>query len=203
MPQRDNGSAESMLAPNWYAIYTRHQHEKAIASILASKGFQILLPVYQVARRWRDRTKQLSLPLFPCYVFLQGELVRRVEVLMTPGVHSFVSIAGRPAVIPPEEINAVRRVVESGWQVEPHPFLKSGDWVRVIDGPLEGIEGVLVRKKNRTRLVLSVELLEKSAAVEVDACMVERVPPRRSPEITFGAIPRACKDFRAQLLRIS
>jgi len=178
MQQVDPGSAEAMSAPNWYAIYTRHQHEKAIAAILASKGFQTLLPVYQAARRWKDRTKQLSLPLFPCYVFLQGELVRRLDVLMTPGVHSFVTIAGHPAVIPPEEINAVRRVVESGWQVEPHPFLKSGDWVRVIGGPLEGIEGVLTRKKNRTRLVLSVELLEKSAAVEVDVCMVERFPAR-------------------------
>ncbi|MGB2889873.1 MAG: UpxY family transcription antiterminator [Candidatus Acidiferrales bacterium] len=159
----------------WYAIYTRHQHEKTVARILTIKGFEILLPLYPVTSRWKDRTKLLSLPLFPCYVFLKGGLDRRLDIMTTPGIHALVSNAGQPAAIPPAEIEAVRRAVESGSRIEPHPFLKCGEWVRVKCGPLEGIQGILVRKKNLYRLVLSVEMLGEAAAVEVDAFLVERV----------------------------
>jgi transcription antitermination factor NusG len=146
--------------------------------MLSSKGFEVYLPLYTVTRRWKDRAKVLSLPLFPCYLFLQGGVERRLEIMTTPGIHSVLGSAGQPAVIPEPEIEAVRQVVEHGMKVEPHPFLRCGDWVRVRWGPLEGIEGILVRKKNLYRLVLSVELLEKSAAVEVDVSMVERVASR-------------------------
>ncbi len=159
----------------WYVLYTRHQHEKAVAQILTSKGFEILLPLYSTARRWKDRTKLLSLPLFPCYVFLRGGLERRLAIMTTPGVHALVSTAGQPTAIPPAEIDAIRRVVEGGARVEPHPFLKCGEWVRVKCGPLMGIQGILVRKKNLYRLVLSVEMLGKAAAVEIDAFLVERL----------------------------
>lgn len=159
---------------SWYALYTRHQHEKTVARVLQSKGFGVFLPLYTSARRWKDRTKQLSFPLFPCYVFLQGEAHRRVEVLGTPGVYSLVGTEGRPAPISETEIEAVRQMVESKAHVEPHPYLHCGDWIRVRSGPLEGIEGILVRKKNLFRLVVSVELLQKSVAVEVDASTVER-----------------------------
>ena len=166
----------------WYALYTRHQHEKTVAQILNSKGFETLLPLYPAARRWADRTKLLFLPLFPCYVFINAGLERRLAIMMTPGVHALVSNAGEPAAIPSEEIDAVRRAVESGARVEPHPLLKCGDWVRVKYGPLEGIEGFLVRKKNLYRLVLSVEMLGKAVAVEVDALLVERLSAK-SPNI--------------------
>ena len=159
----------------WYALYTRHQHEKTVVHILTNKGFETLLPLYSVARRWKDRTKLLFLPLFPCYVFLNGGIDRRTDIMTTPGIHSIVSNSGRPAVIPAAEIDAIRRAVESGSRLEPHPLLKRGDWVRVKCGPLEGIEGILVRKKNLYRLVLSVEMLGKSAAVEIDALLVERL----------------------------
>jgi transcription antitermination factor NusG len=159
----------------WYVLYTRHQHEKTVAQILTSKGFEILLPLYSTARQWKDRTKLLSLPLFPCYVFLRGGLKRRLEIMTTPGIHALVSTAGQPAAIPPAEIEAIRRVVEGGVRVEPHPFLKCGDRIRVKCGLLKGIEGILVRKKNLCRLVLSVEMLGKAAAVEVDAFLVERL----------------------------
>ncbi len=160
----------------WYALYTRHQHEKAVARILCGKGFQTFLPLYDVAHRWKDRVKQLSLPLFPCYVFLRGGLERRFEVLTTPGINHFVGNRGRPAPIPEAEIEGVRQAVERSRSAEPHPFLKCGDWVRVKSGPLVGLEGMLVRKKNQFRLVLSIELLQKSVAVEVDAFVVERAP---------------------------
>lgn len=171
------GPVDSLAAhsDSWYAIYTRHQHEKTVARILTSKGFEILLPLYPSARRWKDRTKLLSLPLFPCYVFLKGGLERRLDIVTTPGIHALVSSAGQPTAILPVEIEAVRRVVESGARVEPHAFLRCGDWVRVKCGPLAGIQGILVRKKNVYRLVLSVEMLGKAAAIEVDAFLVERL----------------------------
>ncbi len=165
-----NGQANELP---WYALYTRHQHEKTVARILESQGFEIFLPVQQTAHQWKDRMKPLSLPLFPCYVFLKGDLQRRVDIVKTPGLHAIVSSGGQPAAIPPVEMETLRRVVESGACAEPHPFLKCGDLVRIKRGPLTGIEGILVRKKNIYRLILSVEMLAKSVAVEVDALLVE------------------------------
>jgi transcription antitermination factor NusG len=162
----------------WWAIYTRHQHEKAVAKNFSSLGLEVFLPLYSVLRQWKDRKKQLSLPLFPGYVFLRGESGRRVQVLSIPGVHSIVMIAGRPAPIPEVEIETIRRAVESPHRVEPHPFLRRGDRVRVKTGLLAGIEGILIRRKGSYRLILSAELLQKSVAVEVDALSVEPIAPR-------------------------
>ena len=186
----DMQSREAGLKRAWYALYTRHQHEKNSARILANKGFETFLPLYTAAHQWNDRVKRLSLPLFPCYVFIRGGINRRFEILTTPGIHSWVGVAGNPSPIPDAEIESIRKLVETSMRVEPHPFLKCGDWVRVKSGPLAGIEGILVRKKNLLRLVLSVELLEKSVAVEVDASTVERVPGNR---------PKRLQDSRGTL----
>ena len=158
----------------WYAVYTRHQHEKTVARSLESRGHQVFLPLYGSMHRWQDRIKQLWLPLFPCYVFVRGGLDRRVQILSTPGACMIVGWGGRPAAIPQAEITAVRQVVESSLRAEPHPLLKCGDRVRVKFGALQGVEGFLVRKKNVFRLVISVEMLGGSAAVEVDGCNVEQ-----------------------------
>jgi transcription antitermination factor NusG len=160
---------------DWYAVYTRHQHEKTVAENFSRNGFEVFLPLYDVVRQWKDRTKYLSLPLFPCYVFFRGGLERRASILSTPGIHSIVTIAGRPAPIPTTEIEVIRTAVNSSLRVEPHPFLRCGDRVRVRIGPLAGVEGILLRKKNICRLILSTTLLERSVAVEVDADCVERV----------------------------
>jgi transcription antitermination factor NusG len=178
-----SGPIDQLESPHaWYALYTRHQHEKTVAHILTNKGFDTLLPLYQVARKWTDRTKLLFLPLFPCYVFLRGDLERRLDIMTTPGIHSLVSSAGQPLAIPPAEIDAIQRAVESGSHIEPHPLLKCGDWVRVKHGPLEGVRGILVRKRNLYRLILSVEMLGKAASVEIDAFLVERLS-RKSPDV--------------------
>jgi transcription antitermination factor NusG len=145
-----------------------------VADILSRKGFEIFLPLYSTIHRWKDRNKQLSLPLYPGYVFVYDNLERKLPILTTPGVHSIVGMAGCPEPIPDSEIHTVKRIVESSLAVEPHPYLRCGDRVRVLMGPLEGIEGILVRKKNDFRLVLSVEMLMKSVAVEIDAALVER-----------------------------
>ena len=143
---------------------------------LLTKGLRYSCLNTLARRQWSDRTRELSAPLFPCYVFLRGELEHHIRILTTPGVLGLVGFAGAPAIIPDAEIEAVRQSVRQFARIEPYPFLKCGDWVRVKCGPLEGIEGILVRNKKQFRLVLSVQLLQKSAAVEVDAWMVERAP---------------------------
>ena len=176
----------------WYAAHTRHQHEKMVAGMLANKGFEVFLPLYSEVRQWRDRRKRVELPLFSCYVFLRGDLERRLAILSTPGVHGLVAIAGKLAGIPEEEIRAVRSVIENRINVEPHPFLKCGDLVRVKSGALRGVEGFLVRKKGQARLVLSVTLLERSVAAEVDAGTVERIATRQAgPDTRFGSTSMA------------
>lgn len=137
--------------------------------MLEAKGYQVFLPVYDSVRRWKDRKKLLSLPLFPCYVFVRGALERRLPILTTPGVHLIISRGERVVTVPDEEIEAIQRTVEGKFVVEPHPYLRCGERVRVTRGSLEGIEGVLTRKKNLFRLILSVQMLAQSVAVEIDA----------------------------------
>jgi transcription antitermination factor NusG len=157
----------------WYVLYTKHQHEKSVAQQLTMKGFEILLPLYRTARKWVDRTKVISLPLFPCYVFLRGGLERKLDILETPGVYSILSLSGRPAELLPKEIEDIKRILECGSAVEPHPLLNVGDWVEVSTGPLQGLRGFLITKKNSHRLVLSVEMLGQAASVEVDGSQVK------------------------------
>lgn len=172
----------------WYAAYTRHQHEKSAAQILREKGIDTLLPLYQVAHRWKDRTQLVHLPVFPCYVFVRASLQTRLNILQTPGICQLVGFAGQPVVIPEHEIDSLRTLVESSARYEPHPYLHSGDLVHIKLGPLAGIEGILTRFKNQYRVVLSVQLLQQSVAVEVDLAGIERSPvpqipanPARSP----------------------
>ena len=166
---------EQDLNHQWYAVCTRHQHEKSAARIMEYKDLEVFLPLYKARHRWKDRIKEVSVPLFPGYLFVREGLKRWLAILSTPGVSSIVSSGGQPVAIPFLEIEGIKRVVESTLRVEPHPFLKSGDRVRVKCGPIAGVEGILIRHKNVARLVLSVELLGNSAAVEVDATDVERI----------------------------
>jgi transcription antitermination factor NusG len=128
-------------------------------------------------RRWKDRTKLISLPVFPGYVFVRGTVERRLQVVSTPGVHMVLTRGDQIAIVPESELRAIRMSVEGPYQLEPHPFLRCGERVRVKRGPLQGVEGVLVRKKNQIRLVLSVDMLAQSVAVEIDAADVEAASP--------------------------
>jgi transcription antitermination factor NusG len=180
IPINDNLQDQRGQNMGWYALYVRHQHENTVAKSLSGRGFEVFLPVYEEIRQWSDRQMRLSVPLFPCYVFVRTFLEQKTDILVTPGVHAFVSFNNRPASIPQSEIEDLRRVATLT-NIEPHPFLRCGDWVRVKSGPFEGIKGILVRKKDRTRLVLSVELLQKAAALEIDAILTERMPLLRGP----------------------
>lgn len=178
MTTRQRTDSGLNVESDWWALYTRHQHEKVVADMLMAKGLEVFLPLYESVRRWKDRSKVLSLPLFPCYVFVRGGLNRRLQVVTTPGVHMILNHGENVATIPEDEIQAIRLTVEGHFRVEPYPFLKCGERVRVTRGTLEGVEGVLIRKKNMYRLVLSVEMLAQSVAVEIDAADVEPVEAR-------------------------
>jgi transcription antitermination factor NusG len=171
----------------WHALYTRHQHEKPIARILSCRGHEVFLPLYAAAHQRQNRTKQLCLPLFPCYVFIRGGLDRQLQILSTPGVFTVVGWAGHPAIIPDDQIDDVRQIVESSILVEPHSYLKCGDRVRVRSGALLGLEGILARKKNLFRLVVSLEMLGRSAAVEIDISCLERLGPSPIPLVSHRA----------------
>lgn len=157
----------------WWVLYTRHQHEKSIAETLSEKGFEVFLPLYQSMRRWKDRSKLISLPLFPGYVFVRETPDRRSQVVTTPGVHMILGHGDRLATIPEAEVGAIRLALSGPTQIEPHPFLECGQRVRVTQGPLEGLTGILVRRKNLYRLVLSVHMMAQSVAVEINATDVE------------------------------
>src|SRR5882724_12535084 len=137
---------------SWYALHTKHQHEKSVTNVLAEKGFEVFCPTYAEVHRWKDRRKEVTLPLFPGYLFIAGGLDRRVDVLSTPGVCAIVSFGNTAAIVPEKEISAIRLAAASSQLMEPHPFLKEGQKVRVRSGPLSGLEGILRRWKDRLRL---------------------------------------------------
>jgi transcription antitermination factor NusG len=172
-------SQDPVMAFGWYAVYTRHQHEKAASEALRSKGIDVLLPLYRTVHRWKDRSKVVQLPLFPGYLFLQANLDRRLEILKTPGVCWIVSNGGSPCPISAREMEGVRALATNPDNSQPHPFLTSGDRVRVRSGHFAGVEGVLVRLKNHFRVVISVQLLQQSAAIEVGMEFVERIEGSR------------------------
>jgi transcription antitermination factor NusG len=165
--------------PRWFAVHTRYQHEHLVATALLNKGLEVFLPTYDAVHRWSDRKKRVTLPLFPGYLFFANEIDRWIQILSTPGVNAIIKIGSVPAEIPNDEIIAIRRMVESTLRVEPHPFINEGDVVRIKAGPLAGLEGIVSRKKDALRLVLSIQILGQSAAVEIDGCVVERIRPLR------------------------
>jgi len=157
----------------WYAAYTSPRHEKSVAQQMEGNRIQYFLPLYQSVRRWKDRRKELDLVLFPGYVFVQLDLKDRLRVLQVPGVARFVSFNGHPAPLPDADIESLINGLAEGVRAEPHPYLKVGHRVRVKYGPLAGTQGILVRRKDKFRVVLSIDLIMRSVAVEVDEADVE------------------------------
>ena len=156
------------LEPRWYAAHTSANHEKRVAEQLKARSVQHFLPLYPSVRRWKDRRVTLEMPLFPGYVFVHLALRDRLRVLQIPGLAKLVGFNGTPTALPEEEIEMLRAGFERGVRAEPHPFLTTGRRVRVAAGPLAGLPGILVRRKKRTRFVVSVELIQRSVAVEID-----------------------------------
>jgi len=168
-PQPLITSHQSLSLVRWYALYTRPRHEKAVAEQLIKREMEAFLPVREVLSRWKDRRKLVQLPLFPGYVFVRTSLTHKRQVVSTDGVVCMVSFQGSPAPIPDEEIEAVREICLTKLPCDPYPYLTEGRWVRVVRGPLDGLTGILVRKKSKHRLVVSIDILQQSVAVEIDA----------------------------------
>lgn len=171
----------------WFAAYTCAQHEKRVAEQLTEREVEHFLPLYASVRRWRDRRVRLDLPLFPGYVFVRLALRDRLRVLQVPSVVRLVSFGGLPAPLPDEQVEILRAGLADALHAEPHPFLAVGRRVRIVHGPLAGLEGVLQRKKSNFRFVLSVELIQRSIAVDVDAAdVVPAAAPRLALEAASG-----------------
>ncbi len=157
----------------WYVVYTSANHERRVAQQFELRGIEHFLPQYESVRKWKDRKVRLSLPLFPGYVFVNMVLRNRLAVLQVPGVASLVGFSGQPAAIPAEDLLRIRDFLARGFTAEPHPVLRVGERVRVTCGPLAGMEGIFVRKKNRARLIISFETIERAIAVEIGEASVE------------------------------
>ena len=158
---------------HWYAVYTNARHEKHVAKQLEGRHISNFLPLYHSIRRWKDRRKEIALPLFPSYVFVQVADHQRLQVLQIPGVARFIGFNGRPTRLDNDEIESLKNAIAGGVHAEPHPYLKIGRRIRIKRGPLAGMEGILVRKKDKFRVVISLDLIMRSVATEVEASDVE------------------------------
>ena len=152
----------------WYGIHTKSNQEKLVSVALKHKGYEQYLPVYRQRRRWSDRIVETERALFPGYLFCRFDSQRRLPIITTPGVVDVIGFGSEPAAIPENEIEAIRSIVRSGANVAPCPFLREGQRVRVNRGSLEGLEGILVKNKTDWRVVVSVQMLQRSVSVDVD-----------------------------------
>jgi len=164
----------------WFAIQVKTCGEKAANTVLRYKGYECFLPVIKSRRRWSDRTKELDVPLFPGYLFCRFDPYNRLPILKTPSVIQILGIGKNLIPVDDDEIAALQRVVETGFPVEPWPFLQVGDVARIELGPLRGLSGIVVNIKTGFKVILSVTLLRRSVAVEVE-CGVLRYPHPSSP----------------------
>ena len=159
----------------WFALTAKPRHEKAVAENLRSKGLESFLPLYRVRRHWSDRIKSVDLPLFPGYVFCRFAYASRLPVLNTPGVRSVVGFANAPAPIADQEISRIQAIQASGLPAQPWPYVQVGQMARIEYGSLAGLEGVLIREKDSLRVVVSVELLQRAVAIEIDRDIIRAV----------------------------
>lgn len=161
----------------WYALYTRSRFEKKLMSELADRSIEVFLPMREILSRWKDRKKKVWIPLFPGYLFIHhvDTSANRYRILNIPGAVRFVSFNSQIVPVPQDQIDGVRRFLESHLAIDPYPYIKVGRRVEVIAGPLKGIKGKLVQKKGRFRFVLQVDLIRQAVSVEIDASDVRPI----------------------------
>jgi transcription antitermination factor NusG len=176
----------------WFALQVRTRHETAIAGFLDAKGYEQFVPTYKIQKRWSDRVKVTEAPLFPGYLFCRFDPQFRLPILKTPGVIQVVGFNRIPTPIDETEIHAIQTLMASGLTTQPWPFLAVGDRVRIDSGPLRGLDGIVVKLKENHRLVVSVTLLRRSVAVEIDSALVE-------PNAT-SSVPR--KEAKGEYRRV-
>jgi transcription antitermination factor NusG len=160
---------------SWYAAYTKSRHEKKVAAHLEMKRVEVFVPLYNATHIWNGRRAALQLPLFPGYVFVRISLEDRMRVLEAPGVIHLVGSAGLPIPLPDAEVDQLRKCLAPELKAEPLPYLRTGDQVRIVDGPLAGWTGMVVRHDGETRFVISVDLIMRSVAIKVEAWQLELI----------------------------
>jgi transcription antitermination factor NusG len=191
------------MSEHWYALQVRPRFERHVQTHLEDKGYEVFYPTYTSTRQWSDRVKSLSFPLFPGYVFCRFNVHARLPILITPGVNQVVGSGKTPITVDEGELAAIRRVMQSGVAAQPWPYLKVGETVQIENGPLEGLTGIVTRIKSSDRLVVSISLLMRSVAVELDTHWIKPVnSPGRTPEIvsreqTAIASPRTATLHRS------
>ena len=176
----------------WLAVQTRPRHEKTVSAQLSLKGYETFLPTYRATRRWADRVKVVVRPLFEGYLFCRPDLERAAPIVTTPGVVRILNVGSIPAVVDEAEISALRQIVTSWSAVEPWPFLNVGQRVRIATGALAGIEGILEAIRGRRRIVVSITMLRRSVAVELDLDVVNPIsmyPVMSSTDATCASQP--------------
>jgi len=179
----------------WYALQVRTRWESSTSLLLAGKGYQTLLPTYGAKKSWSGRVRDVNAPLFPGYVFCQFDAHDRLPVLVTPGVISVVGRGKVPVPVEDVEITAIQAIAASGFHAEPWPYLEIGQKVRIESDSLRGLEGILINFKGNDRIVLSVSLLRRSVALEIDRSAVSPIGGTRTaglePIGTHRLVPEA------------
>src|SRR6266852_8643929 len=163
----------------WFAVMARTGREKSATLLLENAGYECLLPVSKYTRHWSDRIKEVEVPLFAGYLFCRMDPHNRLPVLMTPGVIQIVGLGKTPIPVAEEEIAAIQRVGKNGLSTMPWPYLEVGHVARIEDGPLRGMTGIVIKIKSGLKLVLSVSLLQRSVAVEIDRSWIGAAYPVR------------------------
>ncbi|HKD49349.1 MAG TPA: UpxY family transcription antiterminator [Candidatus Acidoferrum sp.] len=168
----------------WFAILVRTNSEKTANLLLENSGYECFLPASKSTRRWSDRTKAIEMPLFPGYLFCRMNPHNRLTVLMTPGVMQIVGVSETPIPVEEEEIEAIQQVQKSGLPAMPWPYMQIGNVAQIVDGPLRGLTGIIVKIKSGIKVVLSVSLLQRSVAVEVQRNWIGEVQTGKPAEIS-------------------
>ncbi len=166
---------------NWYAIHVRTRWERSAATIVAGKGYEVFLPTYVSKRRWRDRSKEVKSALFPGYFFCRFDIHKRLPILVTPGVIGVVGQGRIPVPVDESEVASIQNILSSGAVVEPWPYIEVGQKVRIDDHALRGLEGILVGRRGNQRVVVSVSLLRRSVALEIERSLISAVKPVEEP----------------------
>jgi transcription antitermination factor NusG len=160
------------LSPKWYVAYTLSRHEKSVADRMVDQDIETYLPLYSLVRTWNRRRVEVELPLFPSYVFVKMVILKKLRVLTHPGVIRLVGVNGNAVAIPDGEIEKLRSSL-AAWKAEPYPFLAAGRQVKIRSGPFAGMQGRILRRKGRMRLIVSLELIQRAILLELDAAEAE------------------------------
>jgi len=183
---------QAMSQARWYAAYTCANHEKRVAAELGTRDVEHFLPLYNSVRWWKDRRVTLDLPLFPGYVFARLALRDRMRVVQIPSVVRLVGFGGLPTALPDNEIEILQAGLSQSLRAGPHPFLAAGRHVRITGGPFAGLEGILKRRKSNLRVVVSLELIQRSVAVDVDATDVQGVVSAKGADCLPPVFRKCC-----------